>query len=113
MKTKTKKKPTKKSVLMSRHPAQSVLGRHFGVWRLIILVTIVAVGYEIVRANNDAGLLLTTPSGSIAREAQLDTIELQRESQSDQTYDQQQLVNAQGDSAGLSHLGEVINDAIQ
>jgi len=111
MKTKTKK-PSKKA-LRPASPAKPILGRHFAVWLTVIILTIVVVSYQIVRANNDDGLPLTTPTGSVAREAQLDAIELQQESQNDQTYDQQQMVNAQGDSSSLNQLVKVSEDAAQ
>lgn len=112
MKTKTTKK-TKKSVSKSSRQSKSVLGRHFGVWLAIILVAILAVSYQIVRGNNDGGLALSTPGGSIQREAQLDSLELQTESKSDQAYDEQQSANAQGDSTGLAQMTEVVSNATE
>lgn len=109
-KTKTKKIVNKPAV-KSHHQIVSVLGRHFAVWLTLIVVTIVAVGYQIVRANNDDGLRLSAPSGTIQREVQLDTIEMNHEAQSDGTYDQQQAVNARGDTSSLASLAEVTNDA--
>jgi hypothetical protein len=109
MKTKTKK--TGKRPAVKPSSLKAILGRHFAVWLAVIIVAILAVGYQIVRANNDDGLPLNTPPGSLAREAQLDSIELQQESRNDRTYDQQQMVNAQGDSGGLSQMAEVTDGA--
>lgn len=111
MKTKTKK--TGKRPVAKPSSLKSILGRHFAVWLTVIVMAILAVGYQIVRANNDDGLPLSTPPGSLAREAQLDSIELQQESHNDQTYDRQQTVNAQGDSSGLSRMAEVTSRATQ
>jgi hypothetical protein len=110
MKTKTKN-PSKKSIVSARD-LKKVLGkRHFVIWPSVLAVAILVVAFQIVRANNDSGLPLTTPDGSIAREAQLDRLEQQQQSQIDVAYVSQQTVNAQGDTAGLSSLTEVLDDA--
>lgn len=111
-KTKTSKNP-KKLPVKSAPRSKTLFGRHFKLWLTVLILAILAVGYQIVRANNDGGLALSTPIGSIQREAQLDNIELQTESKSDQAYDQQQSVNVLGDGTGLSQLSEVISSASQ
>lgn len=112
MKTKSKKLG-KKATRTSNSALIGTLGRYFAVWLAIIVIAIIAVGYQIVRANNNDGLPLASPNGSLARESELDAIELQRETSADKDYDHQQAENAQGDSSGMDNVVETINDAAE
>jgi hypothetical protein len=82
-------------------------------WSALLSLSIAVVSFQVVRANNDDGLPLSAPSGTIARAAQLDYIEQQRQNHADQSYDVQQAANAQDDGIGLSHLAEVLDNASQ
>jgi hypothetical protein len=110
MKTKTKK-PGKKFAPSAQRPKNMLGKRQFAIWSSVLAVAILVVAYQIVRANNDSGLPLTTAPGSLAREAQLDTLEQQQQSHIDAAYVSQQASNAQNDAAGLSGLTEVLDDA--
>lgn len=91
----------------------AVLGKHFAIWLAVIAIAIVFVGYQIVRANENDGLSLTAPAGSLAREAQLDAIQTQEEAHTDQAYAQQQLLNAVGDDSAVQQLAEVASSAAE
>jgi hypothetical protein len=110
MKTKTNKN-NKKVSTSSRPPKQTIVRRHIAVWSAILAATILVVAYQIVRANNDSGLALTAPVGSLAREAQLDKLEQQQQSTIDTTYITQQSSNAQGDMTTLNSVSEVLDNA--
>lgn len=102
MKTKTKTS-VKKSLPASR--------RRLGLWAVVMILAILAVGYQIVRANSDGGLSLTTPPGSLQREAELDNLELQDEAATEDSYAAQQAGNAHGDTTGLDRMTEVTDEA--
>jgi hypothetical protein len=110
MKTKTKKTGHKVTSKQT-HGSKFVPGRHFGWWLGATLLLILTIGFQIVRANDNGGLALNTPNGSLQRETQLDSVELHQQANNDQSYDNQQLVNAQGYTSALGQMAEVIDNA--
>jgi hypothetical protein len=110
MKTKTRK-TGHKATPKQPHGNKFVPGRRFGWWLGATVLLILTIGFQIVRANVNGGLALNTPNGSLQREAQLDSVELQQQTNNDQSYDNLQMVNAQGYTSALGQMAEVIDNA--
>src|SRR5437868_5586708 len=111
---KTKNKHTRKQTRLLRTAwLPNLIQRRLIIWPLMLVLAVIIVGYQIVRANGDDGLSLTAPAGTVGRETQLDALELQWQAHDDQSQAVQQVVSSPADKEGLNHMSEVHDDAVR
>ena len=111
MKKTKNKKPISKPAPAFASAAQFIIKRRIIAWPIILLLLTAVVAYQVVRANDEDGLSLTAPVGTVARESQLDAAQQREEALNDSAAASQQSLVVQAEGGVPSMMTEEFDDA--